>query len=416
MLFLTTETNVNFPINIFTLPNGKAINTFSLVDSFEFLMISQNIINSFLEKKTLLEKAATQLSEKLENTGVVNKKEKPRLINNKILNLYVTSWEKRMSDFEYFLNKSPYSTDFKSMQFMAKYNSRYKKSNLLEQIRTDEVIYSCMNDPIEGGIFSQTLYSDPSICLCEKSLLNNSQGLMYYSLAYKYFKEEKYKDIAISTFNFIKNHLRSEKGGYINLITINCDIPNTKYYKYSIEEIKTNFKEKWILIAKALGLNPNLNHSDYQEIKNTTSTKYLSKEDLSILSKIRYSRDERLLDTRVISGYNFALATALCIFSRCLPEFTTQAINIAEDVINFFTSKLKQNETSIFRYITQDDQIVKQADLYDNACFLNSIIELYKFTKKEKYAQLIKKYTKYIIKHYYQPENGMFLKTPKNIR
>ena len=85
---------------------------------------------------------------------------------------------------------------------------------------------------------------------------------MYYSLAYKYFQEEKYKDIAISTFNFIKNHLRSEKGGYINLITINCDIPTTKYYKYSIEEIKTNFKEKWILIAKALGLNPNLNHSD----------------------------------------------------------------------------------------------------------------------------------------------------------
>ena len=84
--------------------------------------------------------------------------------------------------------------------------------------------------------------------------------------------------------------------------------------------------------------------------------------------------------------------------------------------LNFFTSKLKQNETSIFRYITQDDQIVKQADLYDNACFLNSIIELYKFTKTEKYAQLIKKYTKYIIKHYYQPENGMFLKTPKNIR
>ena len=103
------------------------------------------------EKKTLLEKAATQLSEKLENTGVVNKKEKPRLINNKILNSYVTSWEKRMSDFEYFLNKSPYSTDFKSMQFMAKYNSRYKKSNLLEQIRTDEVIYSGMNDPIVGG-------------------------------------------------------------------------------------------------------------------------------------------------------------------------------------------------------------------------------------------------------------------------
>ena len=99
-LMTITETNVNFPINIFTLPNGKAINTFSLVDSFEFLMISQNMINSFLEKKTLLEKAATQLSEKLENTGVVNKKEKPKLINNKILNLYVTSWEKRMSDFE----------------------------------------------------------------------------------------------------------------------------------------------------------------------------------------------------------------------------------------------------------------------------------------------------------------------------
>lgn len=415
-LISITETTINYPINIFTLPNGRVINSFSLVDSFEFLMISQNIINSFSDKITLLEKAANYLSDQLGHTGVVTKKESPKLISNKIIKLYVASWKKKMGDLDFHNLKSPYNTDYKGMQFLSKYNSRYGVPNTFEKIRTNEITYSCMNDPIDGGVFSQSLNSTPSNCLYEKSLIVNSQALMFYALSYKFFKEEDYKDTAINIYKFIKNNLKCKHGGYFNLITINKNIVDTIYYKYNLTELNDAFGENYILIAKSLGMDTNIKESVYQEIETTTSTKYLTKEIIDKLKEIRYKRDELLKDKRVISGYNFSLATSLCIASKYIPEIRKEAINDAEEIVEFFLSKLEPYQTSLFRYITCDNQIVKQADLYDNAFFLNTIIELYKLTRKEKYAILIKKYTKYIFRHYYQDYNGMFSKTPKNIR
>ena len=119
-LMTITETTLSSPINIFTLPDGKVINSFTRVDSFEFLMISQNIINSYADRITLLEKAANYLSDQLKRTGVVTKKEAPRVISAKMLRLFMSAWEKRMGDIEFYLAQSTYSTDYKVMQFIAK--------------------------------------------------------------------------------------------------------------------------------------------------------------------------------------------------------------------------------------------------------------------------------------------------------
>ena len=91
-LLIINEQTYTIPINIFSLPGAKPFLSFSHITPEEFIALTENILNSYRDKRHLLEKMSLYMVERLQNTGVVTKKESPKEINAKLLHAYVRSW------------------------------------------------------------------------------------------------------------------------------------------------------------------------------------------------------------------------------------------------------------------------------------------------------------------------------------
>lgn len=415
-LLIITEQFYSIPINIFSLPGAKPFTSFSTVSPEEFLSLSYNIIDSFKYKRELLDKAGKYVANRLSGTGVVQKKEAPCNISDKLLHAYVKSWVSR-----YIISKrrnlqSPYTINSRYYIFLLKYSHYYnQKENIgwLERA-LDKICFSAMFDPIEGGFFSQSVNTSFNEPLYEKQLSENIQAAVLFSFAYKYYRHKHYKVIVERIIDSIENSFKSPQEGYMTSITLTKRSKESSYYKYSINELKDNFPDTYIYIAETLGMDTEAPADLQQIISHTSKFAKLTKEELSILKGIRRGKKgEVIVDKRVITAYNCLYSTSLCLITHNLGNKNKVYIEKAKDIISNILNTQTIDKIRLHRYISQDNREHASADLLDYTFFLNALLHIYKYTKEKKYDLLISKYTAYIMLNYYQAHNGMFSKTSK---
>lgn len=414
-MLIITEQSFSIPINIFSLPGIKPFTSFSSTDAANFMAVTDNIIYSFANKKGLLEKSSMYMIERLVNTGIVRYKEPQKDISAKLLHTYVRSWEQKINDAEEYKRGIPYKMSSRSFVFLMKYYIRYNMPDKLLDLKNniDKVFFSCMFDPVEGGFFSKAEDYSLKAPMFEKSFSENVQAAVMFSFAYKYFGEKKYRIATQRVLNFIENEMKSPQGGYITCITLNKQINDSTYYRYSLKELKEAFPYRYIKIAQCLGMKVPANENIQQNISNTPNHWMITHEELKTLKAIRLKKKERLCDNRVITGYNCMYAAVLCIISRNMDN-NQEYISRAEEIISDIRNKQKKGELLLYRYMLSRDEAYMSSDLFDYAMFLNAVILLYKYTQKEEYYTLIRQYTAYILLNFYQHQNGMFSKATKS--
>lgn len=418
-LLIINEHRIGYPINIFSLPKSLPFTSFSNLDICQFLALSQNIIDAYKHKRYLLYKAGLYLSKKLKYSGSVNEKNSNVVIKDKLLHAYVKTWASRfLHNDQENLTTSPYTVCTRYMLFLLQYSIIYNKTTELDKIesRIDDLLFSPMFDPIDGGIFSQSEYSDFRSPLFEKNLSENAQSAIFFSMAYKQYNKIEYKIASQKIIQFIESKLKSKKGTYYTSITLNApSVKVSKYYKYSLKEIKCYFPSQHNKIIKYLGMQLNCSDLDYQLVSNTSYTPYINDSEIATLKQIRAKRKEVIIDKRTITAYNSLYASALCIIAHNIPCKYNEYMNLAENIVKNILNKQKAGDIQLYRYISAKKTEFSMADLHDYSLFLNALLRLQKCTNDTKYQALINKYTAYILLNYYNDKNGMFKETAKNI-
>ena len=416
-LLVITEQYYTLPINIFSLPGTKPFTSFSNITPAEFLALSFNVIDSFRDKRELLDKAGRYVSKRLGGTGIVQKREQPCAITDKLLHAYVKSWISRYIISDRRNRQTPYTINSRYYIFLLKYSHHYKLEENLKWLKDaiDKVCFSAMYDPIDGGVFSQarnTKFAEP---LYEKQLSENIQIAVLLSFAYKYFKLDHYKKLAEKTIDSIERCFKSPNGiGYMTTITLNARSQESTFYKFSIGELQKKFPDTYIYIASALGMNLESNREEQQIISNTHAISKLTDQEIALLRSIRaQKKDEIIVDKRVITAYNCLYSTSLCLIANNLRHKRTEYISRAQEIIANIIEHQKKDKIRLHRYISKERNEHANADLLDYTFFLNALLHVYKYTKDEKYDNLISKYTAYIMLNFYQAHNGMFCKTSK---
>ena len=416
-LLVITEQYYNIPINIFSLPGTKPFTSFSNITPAEFLALSFNIIDSFREKRELLDKAGRYVSNRLGGTGIVQKREKPCAITDKLLHAYVKSWISRYIISNRRNRQTPYTINSRYYIFLLKYSHHYKIEENLKWLEDalDKVCFSAMYDPIDGGFFSQarnTKFTEP---LYEKQLSENIQAAVLLSFGYKYFKHKHYKELAEKTIECIERSFKSPNGGgYMTCITLKESFQKSTYYKYSIDELQKSFPDTYIYIASALGMDIEANRHEQQIISNTHNANKLTENEISKLRSIRNGKSsEVIVDKRVITAYNCLYSTSLCLIANNLQNNGNEYTNRAQEIVANIIEHQKKDKIRLHRYISKEKNEHANADLLDYTFFLNALLHIYKYTNDEKYDNLISKYTAYIMLNFYQAHNGMFCKTSK---
>lgn len=414
-LLIINEQTYTIPINIFSLPGAKPFLSFSHITPEEFIALTENILNSYRDKRHRLEKMSLYMVERLQNTGVVTRKEPPKEINAKLLHAYVRSWYSKYiaSEGQY---HTPYTLNSRYYIFLLKYAQRYHKQEISDFIKhgLEKLYFSAMFDPVEGGVFTQSAdyrFLEP---LYEKSLSENVQMAILYSFGYKYFKLEIFRQAVENLTDFIEKDLKSGTGGYMSSVTLKIQPGNSRYYKYTHDELKKAFSSNYMTIGNYLGMNPDLPKDARQILLNTPDNIKIKPDERILLKRIREGhKNELLYDRRVITAYNCMYVSALCIIANNLEyqkeKYTKKAAELMEKILKDRKSK----NITLYRYIGPGNKGYPGSNLLDYSLALNALLYLYKSTGEECYDELSRKYTAFILLNYYQADNGMFSSTSR---
>lgn len=417
-LLLINEQRISDYINIFFLPGLKPITSFSSMNAEDFLFVANNVSTTFETDRQKLELAGHYLGQQLESSGIVTEKRKPSKISSKLLHAYIKSWATRFLDKANKFRRTPYAISPKNLLFILEYAHKYRVKEYLHYIEETlmHLYHSPMFDPIEGGVFSQAddyCFASPSY---HKSIVQNSNAAILFSTAYKYLKNNTFKEAAERIAHFMESSMHHNGTGYITFITLRNTPKESKYYKYSMQELENALPESSRKVAKALGMDPDEDKKLFQRISNTKAYWDITTEELQKLKQIRKTRqNEVIYDRRAITGYNCHTATAFCTMAKNSPKEEKKGYTrLSGEIIENILKHKKKEGPNLYKYISSSKLEYSVSDLYDYAQFLNCLLHHYNLTKEEKYRTLCYEYAGYIMENHYDNNTGMFCKTGKN--
>lgn len=414
-LIMMNEKKTTPALNILTLPNGRPFTSFSTLDENECLYLLGNAVNAFKNKKRALNTAAEYMTIRLKNSGIILHKHPVEEIKAKILHLYVRRWQYKILEYNRHTAQNEYIIRPRFILFLLAYAIYYKDTELLERIkkRALEMVYSPMIDPIDGGVFLRSEDYALHKPTFEKSLTENAQSALLYSMLYKQFNCPVFRHAAHKTIDFIENELKENNSTAYRLgVTINRkDSSKSLYYQYSLKDIKEAFPNDYERISGCIGIDCSLPETELQLPHNTETTMLLTDTELSILKSVRQKNAGELWqDKRCITAYNSIYSIVLGIISKgkCgCDSMLTRAGNIIDNIL----SKREDDSLKIYRYISNEKDEYSMGDLHDYSMLLLALLINYKITGNKVYMSHIKQYATYIFLNYYQASNGMFSET-----
>lgn len=412
MLLLNNDYSYG-PMNLFIMPDRRPILCFSETDPEHFLNITNKILNAKSSKRELLEKLANELTHRTKQSGVITGiAEDPRDALS-VLHRYVRNWYKTMFKSDFVKNLKPYTPNPGSLYTIVEYLKYFPDKELEESLISllEDLQFSPLFDPIDGGFFRQSEDYTCSKPLFEKNLEDNSQYIILYSAAWKLFGKSSFRETVIHTFNFINKELSAPSGGFYSNTTISDKIDECVYFSCSIKELEILFPGRYQEICVALGFDTRHEASGKQiPVRNSDTYNIISRNELDSLRERRKEHRGYLKDTRVITSYNSQLIKSLAIASKLLNNE-----EMKEDSVALFDYLLNNNINAkgrLLRY-TCCSNGCRFGFLSDYASFIDASVELYKSTQLKEYKEIAIKYMDFVIDNFYKPENGMFSKSEK---
>lgn len=412
MLLLNNDYSYG-PMNLFIMPDRRPILCSSETDPDHFLNITKNILGAKSSKRELLEKLADELTHRTKLSGVITGVAEEPKEALAVLHQYVRNWHKTMFKSDFLKNLKPYTPNPGSLYTIVEYLRCFPNDELEDSIISllEDLQFSPLFDPVDGGFFRQSEDYTCSKPLYEKNLEDNSQYIILYSAAWKLFRKNSFRETVIHTYNFINKELAAPSGGFYSNTTITDNVNDSVYYSCSIKELEILFPGRYQEISVALGLDTRDEVSNKQiPVRNPDTYNIIGREELESLRERRKEHRGYLKDTRIITSYNSQLAKSLSIASTLLEN-----------------EEMKEDSTALFDYLLNNNINAKGrllrytccsngcrfGFLSDYAGFIDASVELYKSTNNKEYKDIAIRYLDFVFDNFYKPENGMFSKSEK---
>ena len=238
-----------WPLNVITLPDGSPIYAGTYHTTSQWNDILKRIVRLKEDNYEGLKEIASNVKNGVKDVNTVQKEEEISDFNPEFLNSNIEDWMERW-DLEFggdiaqqkFVSPSKYL-------FLLNYGRIYKDEKVLSHVKNtlDVIASSGLNDFIEGGFYRYTVDNEWKIPHFEKMLYDQAQMISLFSMGYKVFGDQSYKDIVSNTILFLSNKMSSTDGLYYAAMDADTDGEEGKYYSYEMDELKmisenTDFK------------------------------------------------------------------------------------------------------------------------------------------------------------------------------
>ncbi|MCA0431264.1 MAG: thioredoxin domain-containing protein [Bacteroidetes bacterium] len=418
-----------WPLNCFTLPNGKPIYGGTYFNKQQWLNILNNLSELYQNNKNKVIEYAENLTNGITEAELINLNNDKSELNDlkKILELGIEKWKLRFDNFNGGPQKAPKFPLPNNYLFLLNYTNNNQNFELQNHVNLTltKMANGGIFDHINGGFARYSVDEYWKVPHFEKMLYDNAQLAFLYCKAYIKTNSNLFKQTAIKTLNFIK-HEWFKDGYFFSALDADSEGEEGKYYVWEKEELREILKDDFALFSDYFQINEIGYWEDdkYILIKNENTSSILIQNNLLIqnleqkidecILKLKNEQLKRIkpgLDDKSICAWNALTINAFCegylSFNR--EEYKTVAIT----GINFLLNNLIKDENLIYR-VYKNNTIKIKGFLDDYAFTIEALISCYKISCNESYLLKAKDLCAYVLKNFSNPNNPLLFYSQEN--
>lgn len=360
-----------WPLNCFTLPNGKPIYGGTYFPKSQWVEILNSLSASYKKQPQKVEEYAETLSAAInQNNAIVHidsSNESVKKIN------FGEIFIQLESNFDYDNGGHKGAPKFPmpvEWQFMMDY-AFYSKDKAAEEhlkLTLQKMTSGAMYDQIGGGFARYSVDEEWKIPHFEKMLYDNAQLISLYSNAYRMFGNSQYLDIAEASAEFLIREMYNPKsGGFYSALDADSEGEEGKFYVFTKEELTNNIpKDLYPLATKWFGLDAYALWEDEKyALCNRKTVDELSQEfnlgkrevklqQQSIRTALLKHRNKRIrpgLDDKEIAGWNALNCIAFTNLYKA--SGSNSYLQQVDKSLSFFENYLFKNN-KVLRYYKEN--------------------------------------------------------------
>lgn len=408
-----------WPLNCFTLPNGKPIYGGTYFPKDQWMHILGSLQHTFTSQPEKVLEYAEQLTDGVKNAELVGSKQELVPFEEEKLDELMRRWTQRMDTMEGGPTSAPKFPLPNNYLFLLQYG-HWKKD-----IRTLNYVSLSLEKMARGGIYDQLgggfsrysvdmLWKVPHF---EKMLYDNGQLLEVYAEAYRKDPTPEYARLMQQTTAWLSREMLSEEGGFFAAQDADSEGVEGKFYVWNPAEIEEIIGKdaKWFLEL----FNPQ--NKGYWEddmwilLRNVDFETFLKHHPeltleriqtcMELLFKERQKRIAPGTDTKCITSWNALTIKGLAQAYRATGDesYLYYALKAAKWILNFQTQ-----ENGGLWHVRQNGVSKIQGFLDDYSFTISAFITLHEVTGDTIWISQALTYLEYVQTNFRDTESDLF--------
>ena len=294
------------------------------------------------------------------------------------------------------------------------YHINDSKESLNSAVKTlDSMYQGGIFDHIGGGFARYSVDEKWLVPHFEKMLYDNGQLMEAYLVGYQITKKPEYLDVISKIFEWLKDEMIDQDGGFYSSMDADSEGVEGKYYVWKQSEIKEVLtKEESDIFSQYFDIteegNWEGNSIPHIVMKKSSLSNLLKIREEEIIEslersriKMKEHRASRIppgTDDKIIVSWNALMISSLAKVSYALGK--KEYFDAADKAVTFITERMSKKDGTLNRVYRKN---VAHIDAFaeDYSYFGNSLIDMYEASFNPKYLELAKKYADILIDQFY---------------
>lgn len=414
-----------WPLNCFTIPNGKPIYGGTYFPKEQWMHVLRSLEHTYRTEPQKVFGYAEELSDGVQQSDLISVAEPVKSFPEEKLWELVRRWQQRMDMVEGGPTSAPKFPLPSNLEFLLHYGTLEKNTSVLEYVNLTlrKMALGGIYDQLGGGFSRYSVDLLWKIPHFEKMLYDNGQLLSVYAQAYQETKLPEYKRILDQTLGWLEREMLSEEGGLFAAQDADSEGVEGKYYVWTPEEIESALGENasWFWSLYNPGNKGYWEHKQWVLLRNETWEEFCEKnqsvtnakiqDQLDTLLHIRKKRIAPVTDTKCLTAWNALTITGLTEAFKATEDHSY--LKLAIQISRWIKTYQVGNDFQLW-HTRQNGKSFIEGFLDDYATTIQAFLNLYQLTGNEADLSFANELCSYTMKHFFDPQSGMFFFTPDN--
>jgi uncharacterized protein YyaL (SSP411 family) len=415
-----------WPLNCICLPDGRPIYGGTYFPNEQWKSILLQLYDFYTKNKQKAEEYAEELIKGVQQMEFAEKNKDEISFSKDTLKLAVQNWKNIFDNIEGGPSRAPKFPMPNNLEFLLQYAVAEKDDEVLKYVTLtlDKMAFGGIYDHVGGGFARYSTDTKWKVPHFEKMLYDNAQLITVYANAYKLTQKKIYKDVVTETLDFIEREMMHPAYGFYAALDADSEGVEGKFYVWTKEEFEDIApKENYKIIKEYFNINEKgfWEHGNYILLRAKTdeeiATEYsLSTDELEkiisgvkkILLKKRSERVRPALDDKQLTSWNSLMISGYCDAYEATGE--ERFLQTARKKMEFVLRNLAREDGGLF-HSYKNGKAGINGFLEDYSFTIEALIKVYEATFEEKFLSEAKRLANYALKHFLEPESGMFFFT-----